>query len=31
MKMFWKITDCECLEISQENFYDGVFSVKLQV
>ena len=24
MKMLWKINDCESLEISQENFYDGV-------
>ena len=24
MKMLGKITDCESLEISQENFYDGV-------
>ena len=24
MEMLWKITDCESLEISQENFCDGV-------
>ena len=24
MKMLWKITDCESLEISQENVYDRV-------
>ena len=24
MKMLWKTTDSESLEISQENFYDGV-------
>ena len=23
-KMLWKITDCENMEISQENFYNGV-------
>ena len=22
--MLWKINDCESLEISQENFYDGI-------